>query len=217
MPAAELPWMPEAEAPIDDESRAEAQLPWQFRQWPALRYELREWWSLEHGFGSGDMKMGSLLDVSLFLSSLLLFFGSWPGINGVGTGFTTSGSQSMGGRVSPCTGSTERSPWAVLISCGTYGFVRLCMWNGYLIPSFHFFPFLLLYGIMQPRRSAPKEGDNVTAPHVTCPGPGNARWYSWLATSLRSLAIILSIHLHLQSLESTCATIIHSITVRKPT
>jgi len=128
-----------AEAPIDAESWAEALLPWRFRQWPTPRYELREWWSLEHGFGSGDMETGSLLDVFLFLSSLL-FFGSRPGINGVGTGFTTSGSQSMGGGVSPCTGSTERSPWAVLIGCGTYGFVRLRTWNGCLIASFHFFP-----------------------------------------------------------------------------
>jgi hypothetical protein len=31
-------------------------------------------------------RTGSLLDVFLFLSSLL-FFGSWPGTNGVGTGF----------------------------------------------------------------------------------------------------------------------------------
>jgi len=37
--------------------------------------------------GSRDMEMGSLLDVFLFLSSLLLFFGSRPGTNGVGTGF----------------------------------------------------------------------------------------------------------------------------------
>jgi hypothetical protein len=33
-----------------------------------------------------------------------------------------------------------------------------------------------LYGIMQPRGSAPKEGDNVMARlHMTCPGPGNTR------------------------------------------
>jgi len=37
--------------------------------------------------GSRDMEMGSLLDVFLFLSSFLLFFGSRPGTNGVGTGF----------------------------------------------------------------------------------------------------------------------------------
>jgi hypothetical protein len=78
----------------------------------------------------------------------------------------------------------------VLIGCGTYGFVRLRTLNSCLIVSF---PFLLLYGFMQPRGSAPKEGDNVTARlHVTCPGPGNTSFiYSRLATSLRSLAIIL--------------------------
>jgi len=37
--------------------------------------------------GSRDMEMGSLLDVFFFLSSLLRFFGSGPGTNGVGTGF----------------------------------------------------------------------------------------------------------------------------------
>jgi len=58
----------------------------------------------------------------------------------------------------------------VLISCGTYGFVHFRMLNGGLIASF---PFLLLYGFMPPRVSAPKEGDNVMAwLHVTCPGPG---------------------------------------------
>jgi len=32
-------------------------------------------------------RTGSLLDGFLFLSSLLLFFGYWPGTNGVGIGF----------------------------------------------------------------------------------------------------------------------------------
>jgi hypothetical protein len=54
-----------------------------------------------------------------------------------------------------------------LIGYGTYGFVRLRTLNGCLIVSF---PFLLLYGFIQPRGSAPKEGDDV---------------------ALRSLAIIL--------------------------
>ena len=54
-------------------------------------------------------RTGSLLDVFLLLSSLLLFLGSRPGTNGVGTGFTTSGSQSMGDGVSPCAGSAEMS------------------------------------------------------------------------------------------------------------
>jgi len=62
--------------------------------------------------------------------------------------------------------------------------------------------------VMQPGRYAPQEGDNVTARlHETCPGPGNAISYSRLATSHRSLVIILPIHLHLLSLESTFATI----------
>jgi hypothetical protein len=51
-------------------------------------------------------------------------------------------------------------PWAVLIGCGTYGFVRLRTLNCCLIVSI---PFLILYGIMQPRGSEPKEGDNVMA------------------------------------------------------
>jgi hypothetical protein len=46
---------------------------------------------------------------------------------------------------------------------------------------------------MQPRRSAPKEGDNVTATR-DC-GRVTAILYSRLTTSLRSLAIILPIHL----------------------
>jgi len=79
--------------------------------------------------------------------------------------------------------------YMVLIGCGTYGFVRLRTLNGCLIVSF---PFLLLYGFMQPRGSAPKEGDNVMAwLHVTCPGPVIPALYSRLATSLISPAIIL--------------------------
>jgi len=55
-------------------------------------------------------RMGSLLDVLLFLSALLLFFGSRPSTNGVGTGFYHLRSQSSGGGFSPCAGSAERSP-----------------------------------------------------------------------------------------------------------
>jgi len=76
----------------------------------------------------------------------------------------------------------------VLIGCGTYWFVRLHTLNGCFIVSY-----LQLYRFMQPRRCPPKEGDNVTARlHFTGPGPGNISViYSRLATSLRSLAIIL--------------------------
>jgi hypothetical protein len=62
----------------------------------------------------------------------------------------------------------------VMIGCGTYKFVRLRTLNGCLIV---FFPFLLLYGFMQRRGFAHKQGDNVMARlHVTCPGPGNTRF-----------------------------------------
>ena len=57
---------------------------------------------------------------------------------------------------------------------------------------------------MQLGRSAPKEGDTVTAAHE--PGPGNIHSI-WLAMTLRYLAIILLIHLHLLSLASTFATV----------
>jgi hypothetical protein len=61
----------------------------------------------------------------------------------------------------------------VLIGCGTYGFLRLRMLNGYLID---FFTSQLLYRFMQPRGSAPKVGDNIMAQlNMPCPGPGNTR------------------------------------------
>jgi hypothetical protein len=44
----------------------------------------------------------------------------------------------------------------VMVGCGTYQFVSLHTLNSCLIVFF-----LLLYGFMQPRGSAPKEGDNV--------------------------------------------------------
>jgi len=61
---------------------------------------------------------------------------------------------------------------------------------------------------MQPRRSAPEQGDDVTAAG-DC-GRLTAIVYSRLATRLRSPAIISHIHLYLLSLESTFATIYHN-------
>jgi hypothetical protein len=67
-----------------------------------------------------ELRTGGKLSIGLFfllfLSSLLFFtvyyfFGSRPGINGIGTGFTPSGSQAMGGGVSPYFGSNERLPY----------------------------------------------------------------------------------------------------------
>jgi len=73
----------------------------------------------------------------------------------------------------PCAPVPPNGYHMVLSGCGTYGFANLRTLNGHLIVSFSF---LLLYGCMQPRGSAPKEGDNVMARlHVRCPESGNTR------------------------------------------
>ena len=74
---------------------------------------------------------------------------------------------------------------------GTCGFVRLCTWDNCSITPFHS---LLLYWLLQPRRSAPKEGDTLTG--AGDPGRVTAIVYSGLATSLRSLPMILPIYIH---------------------
>jgi len=125
-------------------------------------------------FGSGDMEVRMLWYVFLFLSSALLFFGSRPSTNSVGTGFYHLPLEVEFPRApDPLTGHRERY-WSVVGLMGSYDCVRgPVIW---LLP-FRVFPFLLLYGVMQPRRSAPKEGDNVMAwRHVTCPGPSNTRF-----------------------------------------
>jgi len=149
-----------------------------FRQWPRPRYTgYGNGWLQEYGFSS-EMKMwktGSHLDVFLFLSSLLLFFGSRPGIHGVRTGFTTRASHSMGGGVSACAGCTKRSPlrrtdrlWDLRVR--TIPYVEWLFHSVFPLSSLH------LYWLWQHTTSAPKEGDNVTAwLHVTCPGPGTPR------------------------------------------
>ena len=61
-------------------------------------------------FESGDMEDGITFGCFLFFSSLLLFFGSRPGTNGVGMGFYHLWSKSSGGGFSQCAGSAEMSP-----------------------------------------------------------------------------------------------------------
>ena len=90
----------------------------------------------------------------------------------------------------------------VPISSGSYEFVRVRTRNDCIsLPSVLF----SLVRFIQLRRSAPKEGDNVTA--ARDPGRVMAMQYSRLATSLTSLAIILPIHPHLPSLASTFASV----------
>jgi hypothetical protein len=63
--------------------------------------------------------------------------------------------------------------------------------------------FLLLYGIMQPRGSAPKEGDDVMARlHVTCPRPGNtsfilsARHEPLISSDNLTFILLYTINIH---------------------
>jgi len=73
-----------------------------------------------------------------------------------------------------------------------------------------FCPFLpfLLYRLLQPSRSAPEERDNEMV--TRDPGWVTAILYSRLAMSLRSLAIILPIRLHLLSLTPTFGTLFYN-------
>jgi len=87
--------------------------------------------------------------------------------------FTTCGDQSSGGGVSPCIGSAEWLPYGTDRLWDLW--VRTFVYVEWLFNCCH--SFLPLYGIMQPRGSALKEGDNVMVwLHMMCPGPGNTRF-----------------------------------------
>jgi hypothetical protein len=157
-------------------------------------YECEIGWSDAGHSGSGDMEDAVTLDVPSFSSfSSLYFLLLW---NSAQYKWRRHGFIPPP-EISQVEVEFPRAPYppngyhTVLSRCGTYGFVHLRTLNGCLVLTF-----LLLYGFMQPRGSAPKEGDNVMARlHVTCPGPGNTSFiYSRLAMSLRSLAIILPLY-----------------------
>ena len=163
--------MPAAEAPIDAASWAEAQPPCWLWQWPMPRFTGYGYgWSEEYGFGSRDMEdritFGCFL-VSLFSSSLLWISARYKWRR---HGFSPP---ATGGGVSPCAGSAERSPFSCTDRLWDL-WVRTIAYVGWLFHSLFPFPFLL-YWLWQPRRSALKERDNVTARlHVSCPGLGNS-------------------------------------------
>jgi len=153
------------------------------------------------------LSIGHSLLLFLLFSSLLhtlLLHQILACINGVSTGFATSGSQSMGGAISPCAVSVQRSPWAVLIGSATFECVRVRTQQDCLMLSFPFLSFSFVR-LMQPRRSSPKEEDNVIAIHD--PGWAMAILPRRLTTSLRSLAIVKPIHVCQLSLASTSVTI----------
>jgi len=201
--------MAAAEAPIDAKSRAEALPPWQFQQRPMPTYKLREWWSLEHGLGSWDN--GGRDHFWMFSCFSLLFFSSLdlgPVQMASAQVFTTCWWK--------CSFPVRRIRRMVAIELDqsvaeikiSYEHVRsMNVW------CFNFVSFSLVRS-MQPRRSAPEQGDNVT---TTCDcGRVTAILYSRLMMRLGSLVIILPIHLFALTRVHVCNRI-HSITIRMPT
>lgn len=93
----------------------------------------------------------------------------------------------------PCGPDPPNGYQTALNGCRTYGFIRLRTLNSGLVV---FFPSLRFYRIIPPRRSAPKQGDNVMAQlPMTYPWPVNTHLiYRWLATSLRSLVILFPLY-----------------------
>jgi len=191
--------------------RGSSQLPWRNR---TMTYpegsEIREWWSLggwvrKSGYGDGITFRCFL--VSLFSSSLLWITARYkwrwhwflPSTNG--------------GAVAPCARSAQRSP----LSCSDRWWdlwVLTIAYVGWLFLRSSLFLSFSLVQFMQPRWSAPKERDNVMAAR-DC-SRVMAILYSRLATRLRSLAIILPIHLFIITRVHIC-NCIPSITIRMPT
>ena len=123
-------------------------------------------WGQARQMGVVSRRAKSLVNI-FFISShlfpiLYYFIGSPPGTNGVGTRFTTSRSQSMGGGVSPCARSATRSPLPELIGSGTFEFVRRCMRH-------HCLMYFLLYNLCSPGGLRLK-GGIMSRRHVTCAG-----------------------------------------------
>jgi len=131
-------------------------------------------------------------------------FGSRPGTNGLGTGF-------------------YHLPLEVEFPCAPeplndYRMVRDRAWDFVIVRGrtrAFSFEFRCMYGGWQPRSSALKRGDNVTARHVICPAPGNCT-HIVIAMTLRSLPKILLLTSPLDLTRAPCATVYHIIS-RIPT
>ena len=114
------------------------------RQWPMLRFEIPEWWSLVGAcVRKSRLRDGITVGYFLFLSSLHLFFWSRHSTNGVGMGFYHLRSHSSGGGVSMCTWSAEWSPlfstdrlWDILVR--TIAYVGWFFHSLFPFPSLHF-------------------------------------------------------------------------------
>jgi len=125
-----------------------------------------------------DMEIWRTVLLWMFLLSLLFFLilyffislHSGPVYMVLAQVLTNSGDMSSGDGVSICARSAE---WLLYLTDWLLDWC-ICMFV-YVAWLFHcFHSFLLFYGCIQPRGSAPKEGDDVMAwLHVTCQVPGN--------------------------------------------
>jgi len=154
------------------------------------------------------MEDGITFGCFLFHSSLLRFFWSQPGTNGVGMGFYHL---LMDVEFPHAPEPLNGCHWAVPIGSGTYNFVRVHTQHEYILPTLLSF---CLVQFMQPRRSVPKVGDNVT-PTGDC-GWRTTILYSRLTQRHLSLAMSLSIHLFTITRVHVCIRI-PIITICMPT
>jgi len=69
---------------------------------------LRSWWTNSIAATQGNHDSGVRDQIGVLSLSLFVCDRMWSSTNGLGTGFTTFGSQSSGGGVSPCTISAVR-------------------------------------------------------------------------------------------------------------
>jgi len=203
-----LPTMPAAEAPIDAESR---EAPLDAKSWAEalyhpddsdndLRQDIRATgmdgrWSMSSEVAVRRIWKQSrrfllflcfLLFSSHLFSSSLLWISARYKWRRHGILLPTN----VGG-ISPCARSAERSPLSFTDRLWDL-WVRTIAYIGWLFHSLFAFPSLLLYWLWQPRRSAPNEGDNVTA--TRDPRPGKRQYILVAATALRSVSNILPLY-----------------------
>jgi len=131
-------------------------------------------------FGCGDMQDGISFRrflVSLFSSSLLWISAQYKWRR---HGFLPTSESIMWRWIFPV--RLIRRKDAIQLNRSVVGLMSSYDCVHRMIVSFMFpFPSSFLYWLWQPRRSAPKERDNVMArSHVTCPGPGNPH-FIWAA------------------------------------
>jgi len=146
----------------------------QFRWWQRLgmSHECNIGWSDAGHSRSGDMEDGVTLDVPsfafLFCSVHLYFFRSRPSTNDISMGYYHHRRQGKWRWCFPMLQTCQINTILYLWVVGLMGWYIRVHWT-----VVGLYPCQLLEGFILPRRSAPKEGENVTAwLHTMRPGPG---------------------------------------------